>query len=224
MKHESFNESAEMYLKTISELVVQDGPVPISAVAERLGVSCVSATEMVHRLQEHGLLNHQPYKGVHLTEDGHQRAAIVVRTHRLWECFLADRLGFAWDAVHDLACRLEHATAPEIADALEVYLNYPRTCPHGNPIPSIVGEVVQIDEQPLSALLPGQTAIITRVHPETDELLRYLSELELVPGVVVTLREVAPFDGPLVMGTANGLRYLSRMVAGQIFVRLETDS
>lgn len=224
MKHESFNESAEMYLKTVSELAVADAPVPISAVAERLGVSSVSATEMVHRLQEHGLLNHQPYKGVQLTDVGHQKAAGVVRRHRLWECFLTDHLGFGWDVVHELACRLEHATAPEIADALEEYLGYPQTCPHGNPIPDTAGLIEEVCERPLLSLQPGQSAVITRIHPETDDLLRYLSELELVPGISVTLREVAPFHGPLVLATATHTHYLGQMVAGHVYVRLEDES
>jgi DtxR family Mn-dependent transcriptional regulator len=221
MKHESFNESVEMYLKTVSELAMQEEPVPISAVADRLGISCVSATEMIHRLQEHGLLNHQPYKGVHLTDAGQQKAAEVVRIHRLWECFLVDHLGLAWDRVHDLACRLEHATATEIADVLDAFLDHPRTCPHGNPIPSAAGDVMEVEERPLSTLQPGQTAVIARIHPETDALLRYLSELELVPGVHITLQEVAPFRGPLILSTQDGIHYLGQVVAQHIFVRLE---
>ena len=92
MKHYSFNESAEMYLKTVSELADNCAPVPISAVAERLGVSPVSATEMVHRLQENGLLSHFPYRGVTLTEAGWRQAAGVVRSHRLdGDGWLSDR-------------------------------------------------------------------------------------------------------------------------------------
>ena len=107
MKHEPFNESVEMYLKTASELTAGDSPVPISALADRLGVSAVSATEMVHRLCERGLLDHKPYKGVILTADGDRRAYRVIRRHRLWECFLADHRSL-------LGPRL-HRPAPEVA-------------------------------------------------------------------------------------------------------------
>lgn len=221
MKHESFNESAEMYLKTVSELTACEGPVPISAVAHRLGVSAVSATEMVHRLAENGLLNHQPYKGVHLTEVGRKQATSVVRSHRLWERFLTDCLGFGWDEVHELACRLEHATAPQITDALEVFLNYPETCPHGNPIPDQTGTERMVRGIPLMRLAPGQTATITSIHPETEEILVYLAEQGLKPGVCLTMKEIAPFNGPVVFIAGGSIHYLGQIVAAHLFVQPE---
>lgn len=218
MKHDSFNESAEMYLKTVSELAVGDAPVAISALAGRLGVSAVSATEMVHRLQESGLIDHRPYKGITLTGDGHHLAAGVIRSHRLWECFLVDRLKLPWDDIHELACRLEHATDPRVTDALDVYLGYPLTCPHGNPVPSSDGSVVEPADQPLTTLCPGQSAVISRIHPETPELLSYLSDLGLTPGTRITLKELAPFQGPLVVLVRDDIRYLGTEGAAQIFV------
>lgn len=219
MKHEPFNESAEMYLKTVSELTVGDAPVAISALAGRLGVSAVSATEMVHRLQESGLIDHRPYKGITLTKDGRQQAAGVIRSHRLWECFLVDHLKLPWDEVHELACRLEHATDPQVTDALDVYLDYPLTCPHGSPIPASDGTVVEPDDCPLTALCPGQSAAITRIHPETPELLTYLSDLSLTIGTRITLKELAPFQGPLVLLVRDDIRYLGEECAAHIFVR-----
>ena len=216
MKHESFNESAEMYLKTVSELAGPDTLAPISALADRLGVSAVSATEMVHRLQEHGLVAHQPYRGVGLTDSGQQLAAEVVRRHRLWECFLFERLGLPWDQVHDYACRLEHATVPAVTEALDAYLGRPTACPHGNPIPAANEPMF---EQPLANLPVGSSAVIVRVYPETDCLLSYLAELELLPGQRVTLREIAPFQGPLVLLTAAGVRHIGREAAAQVYVR-----
>ncbi len=219
MKHDSFNESTEMYLKTVSELTVSDAPVPISALAERLGVSAVSATEMVHRLQEHGLVTHQPYKGVCLTSDGRRQAAGVVRSHRLWERFLADRLGLPWDAVHDLACRLEHATDPQVTEALDAYLGHPATCPHGNFIPPADGETIAAADCPLAELRPGQTAVITRVYPESPDLLRYLAEMGLTTGARVTLREIAPFHGPLVLSVGAAVHHVGQEAAAPIYAR-----
>ena len=216
MKHESFNESAEMYLKTVSELAGPATLAPISALADRLGVSAVSATEMVHRLQEHGLVAHQPYRGVGLTENGQQLAAEVVRRHRLWECFLFERLGLPWDQVHDFACRLEHATVPAVTEALDAYLGRPATCPHGNPIPATADATA---DQPLGSLLVGGSAVVVRIYPETDGLLSYLAELNLLPGQRVTLREIAPFQGPLVLLTAAGICHVGREAAAHIYVR-----
>lgn len=221
MKHDSFNESAEMYMKTIAELGDADKPVPISALAGRLGVSAVSATEMIHRLEHNGLIAHYPYKGVALTDPGRRQAVEVIRSHRLWECFLTGHLGISWQEAHDLACRLEHATDAVVTDALEVYLGHPATCPHGNPIPMACGAVAPPDGRPLAAMRPGQQAIIIRVHPESRELLAYLGEMGLRVGTRVTLQEVTPFHGPLVLRTVQGLSYLAQEAAGQIFVRDE---
>ena len=216
MKHESFNESAEMYLKTVSELAAPDALAPISALADRLGVSAVSATEMVHRLQEHGLVAHQPYRGVGLTDSGRQLAGEVVRRQRLWECFLFERLGLPWAEVHDYACRLEHATTPAVTEALDAYLGRPAFCPHGNPIPALI---TPPDEQPLGELPIGRSAVVVRVYPETDGLLGYLAELDLLPGRCFTLREIAPFQGPLVLLTDAGIRYVGREAAAHVYVR-----
>lgn len=221
MIHESFNESVEMYLKTVCELAAGgDVPVPISALAKRLSISTVSATEMVHRLCEQGLLKHTPYKGVTLTADGKQRALRVIRRHRLWECFLADHLDIAWQAVHDNACQLEHATANEVTEALAAFLNEPTTCPHGNPIPTTDGRVSLPDDRPLSELTPGDRGAITRIHPESRLLLDYLAARELVPGQSIVFDEVAPLNGPLMVTVGEDVHALGREVAARIFVAI----
>lgn len=220
MKHESFHESAEMYLKTASELAGTNTPTPIAALAGRLGVSAVSATEMVHRLQEQGLLAHQPYRGISLTAAGQQLADEVVRRHRLWECFLYERLGLPWHEVHDHACRLEHATTPAVTEALDTFLGHPTACPHGNPIG---GHAAAPAERPLSELPVGGTAVLVRVHPESEGLLCYLAELDLLPGRRVTLREISPYQGPMVLQTDMGVRYIGREAAAHVHIRLLTE-
>lgn len=219
MKHDSFNESAEMYLKTVSELAVGGDPVPISALAGRLGVSPVSATEMIHRLEDHGLVYHRPYKGIVLTPNGAKQAFEVIRSHRLWERFLADTLGLPWHEVHAFACRLEHATDNSVTDALDTFLGYPATCPHGNPIPDLNGSVREAAAVPLTGLRPGESAEIVRIHPESNELLAYLSEIGLITGRSITLRDVVPFGGPLVLQVEDDLRYLGQEAAAKIFIR-----
>ncbi len=219
MKHESFNESIEMYLKTISELAEDDALVPISGLAERLGVSTVSATEMVHRLREQGLLDHTPYKGVILTEDGRRRACRVIRRHRLWERFLADYLGLPWQQVHDFACQLEHATADEVTEALAAFLGNPQTCPHGNPIPTADWDLPDITDQPLNEWSPGDAGTITRIHPESILLLDYLAGRGIQPGQQVIFNEVAPFNGPLMMEINGQTHALGKEIAAHIFGR-----
>lgn len=219
MRHDSFNESTEMYLKTVSELAVRDEPVAISALANRLEVSPVSATEMVHRLRESGLIDHLPYKGISLTAKGRQQADGVIRSHRLWERFLADQLALPWDRVHAMACRLEHATDPQVMDALDRFLGYPDNCPHGNPIPRPDDVAVLRVDYPLVIVNPGCTVVVSRVHPETDALLAYVAELGLILGKPVTVREFLPFQGPLVLLVGGEVRYVGREAAARIYVR-----
>jgi DtxR family Mn-dependent transcriptional regulator len=191
------SESVEMYLKTVAELGGEHGPVPIGRVAERLGVSPVSANEMMKRLGEQQLIEHQMYKGVSLTDDGRRLANSVIRRQRLWECFLVGHLNLDWAKVHDLACDLEHATSPEVTEALAHYLGDPSRCPHGNPIPDPDGAVGQEDDLTLSRLKVGQSGRIRAIVPESSELLAYLAERGLFPGQSLTVVEAAPLNGPL---------------------------
>ncbi|MDX1665294.1 MAG: metal-dependent transcriptional regulator [Candidatus Promineifilaceae bacterium] len=230
MKHAPFNESAEMYLKTVSELSLAGGMAPTSAVARRLAVSPVSATEMIHRLEEQGLVAHVPYRGTTLTADGARMARAIERCHRLWECLLFSHLGLAWEAVHELACRLEHATDPTVVDALDAYLGFPSTCPHGNTIDR-AGTDAEAAEAPLllplASLAVGESATIRAIRPESSLLLKHLVQQGLQPGRVVTVLEVAPFDGPLLLALGGNptpahpapeQRAVGQEVAAHLFV------
>lgn len=220
MKHESFNESTEMYLKTAVELANGSGDlVPISALAERLGVSVVSATEMVHRLQKQGLLAHTPYKGVSLTAAGSRQATALIRSHHLWERFLLEKLGFAWEEVHDLACRLEHATDTAVAERLADFLGNPPTCPHGNPTPDADGRIADPQDISLDTLAPGQSGEINRIYPESSLLLNYLAKRQLKPGQKITIQEIAPYNGPIAVACDDQIYHLGQEIAARIFVK-----
>ncbi len=213
------SESVEMYLKTIFELAAEGAePVAISSVARRLGVSSVSATEMIKRLVEQGVVLHTPYKGVELTELGYRRALSVLRRHRLWERFLVDRLGIPWAASHDPACRLEHATSDEVVEALARYLGYPATCPHGNEIPTPEGTVEVRPAVPLSQMEVGGRGVVARVYPEETTLLEYLGERGIYPGQPVFVEDIAPYSGPLSVRIGEQTVALGRTIAAHIFV------
>jgi len=222
MKHDSFNESTEMYLKTVVELANGAGkPVPISALADRLGVSTVSATEMVHRLQDQKLLDHTPYKGVSLTGKGQHWATALIRAHHMWECFLVEKLQMPWEKAHDYACQLEHATETAVTEALAAYLDQPTTCPHGNPIPSQQGEIDHPDDLALTAVQPGQSGIIQRIYPESTLLLDYLAGRGLKPGNRFTVSKIEPFNGPIIVDCCEQTHPLGQEVAAHIFVTIE---
>ncbi len=219
MKHDSFNESIEMYLKTVTELTVEDGPVSISSLAERLGVSTVSANEMVHRLKERGLLEHMPYKGVNLTTSGKRKATALIRSHHMWECFLVDKLNIPWEQAHDSACRLEHATDTAVTEALASFLNHPPTCPHGNITPDADGNRATVNDVPLTELAPGESGIISRIYPESTLLLEYLATRELKPGRPLCVEEIAPFNGPIMVRCCDDLHPLGEEIATHIFIK-----
>jgi DtxR family Mn-dependent transcriptional regulator len=216
-------ESAEMYLKTIAELALHRDLVPVTSVAERLGISTVSASEMIRRLAEKDLLIHEPYKGVYLTETGRKEANGVIRRQRLWERFLVDKLGIAWELVHDMACRLEHATDAIVTDALDEFLKHPTTCPHGNPIPSTTGLMPSGEGTPLSGLLAGEKGLVLRIHPVSEEIVRYLDERGVEPGKVIEVREITPLDGLQAIVIDGEPHVLGRMIASHIIVRHAGD-
>jgi len=211
--------SVEHYLKAIYELGQEEHVVSLSALAEELSISMVSANEMVKKLVKRGLITYEPYKGVALTPEGRAQALTVIRRHRLWERFLADVLGLDWDRVHEEACRLEHATSPLVEERLAQFLGWPETCPHGYPVPTPEGEVAREAGIPLSEMKPGTRGIVLSV-PEEPELLQYLGNLGLVPQAEFEVEAVVPFDGPLTVRVDSTQHVMGRNVASQIMVRL----
>jgi DtxR family transcriptional regulator, Mn-dependent transcriptional regulator len=192
------SKSTEMYLKAMAELGEGD-VVAVGRLAGRLGVTNVSANEMVKRLTEHGLVSHALYKGVTLTEKGQAAACSVLRRQRLWECFLYDHLKIEWAKLYELACSLEHATAPEVTEALSVFLGDPKFCPRGNPIPAADGSFERLNGIPLRAVPVGSRVYVLAVNATETNVLKYLQERGILPGRELTVLESAPMDGPLTL-------------------------
>ena len=198
MTSHNLSESTEMYLKAVVEIGDRD-VVAVSRLAERLNVTPVSANEMVHRLDDQGLIEHTPYKGVALTGKGRRAAFNVLRRQRLWEVFLYEHLKIEWAQIYELACSLEHATAPEVTEALAVFLGNPRTCPRGNPIPDVDGSFTPLDGVPLSEIATGITVSVLAVNATEADVLRYLQERDILPGQELTVLEASPLQGPLTL-------------------------
>ena len=166
-------------------------------------LSDATVTQLFKSLAEQGYVDHTPYRGVELTEKGARVAAELVRHHRLLELYLVRHLGYSWDQVDAEAERLEHVISEYFEDRLDALLGHPTEDPHGDPIPSKTGEVIAPHTQPLSALQPGDSAIVRRVNDDNAEMLRYLAALRLGPGARVTLLERTPFGGPLRLRIEN---------------------
>jgi DtxR family transcriptional regulator, Mn-dependent transcriptional regulator len=192
------SDAVQDYAKAIYSLEARsDQPVPTSAIAERMGVSAASASAMVKRLSEQGLLTHAPYRGVELTSQGRQVALEVLRHHRLLELYLAVHLDVPWDRVHEEAEALEHALSEDLERRIAAKLHHPTHDPHGDPIPSAELEVDDGDTRSLDALEVGDHGRFVRVSDSNPEMLRYLRERGIALGERFELVDRQPFDGPL---------------------------
>lgn len=191
------SQAVEDYLKAIYKLQSDAGKVSTSALADYLGVAAPSATNMITRLVESGMLRHDRYRGVELTQAGAQAALEVIRHHRLWELFLAESLKVPLERVHAEAERLEHTLSEDLEEDLDRALGHPTVDPHGDPIPGKDGTVIPISRQTLAELVVGAPARIARVPDSDPELLRYLGELGLLPDSHVTILRKSPFGGPI---------------------------
>ena len=182
MPGKELTSAVEDYLKAIYALGAEGKRATTSALAERMQVSAPSATAMMKRLAELGLVERAPYRGVVLTDKGRLCALEVLRHHRLLERYLADSLGMSLDEVHAEADRLEHVLSEELEARIDEALGYPTVDPHGDPIPDRALRIATITSRTVADLDLGDTAVVARVPDGNPELLRYLAGIALVPG------------------------------------------
>jgi DtxR family Mn-dependent transcriptional regulator len=212
----------ENYLKAIFKISEKEpGPVLTNALAAAMGTSAASATDMLKRLSEKHLVAYEKYRGVTLTPEGDRLATTLIRKHRLWEVFLVDKLGFAWDEVHDFAEQLEHIQGDSLTDRLDEFLGHPRFDPHGDPIPDAEGRWVRRPQVRLATLSPGQKGIVTGVDDHSSPFLQYLDELGIALGVAIELLERTAYDQSSKVRIAGKDYTLSEKVGQNLFLRLE---
>jgi DtxR family Mn-dependent transcriptional regulator len=212
---ETLTRSVEDYLKTIYRLS-ETRPAATSEIAQALDLSPASVSGMIKRLSEQRLLDHAPYRGAQLTEEGRRVALRMIRRHRLIESYLVATLGYSWDAVHDEAERLEHAVSDTLVERMAAALGHPTSDPHGDPIPDVDGSMIEEDVVPLSELPSGTEFSIRRVGAGDPELLRHLAERGLRPGVSVTVVERQPFNGPITIRLGNSEQVIGTEVARRL--------
>jgi DtxR family Mn-dependent transcriptional regulator len=188
--------SAEMedYLKAIYQIKQREGePVSTSSIADLLEVTPPTATSMMEKLEQRGLVEREKYKGVELTEEGETVALEVLRHHRLIETYLAERLGYDWAEVHDEADRLEHHISEEFEERVAAVLDDPEVDPHGDPIPTDALEPLGDDEDAaLSDHDEGETVVVQRVRDRDPEELSYLQDAGITPGTQLVVDEDPP--------------------------------
>ena len=219
------------YLAAIFKLTQENERVTTSALAEMMCVSPPAASSMLKRLQDSGFVERSAPDGITLTRQGDLAALQLIRRHRLLEVFLVEVMGFTWDQVDVEAHRLEHSVSAAFEERMDRLTNYPTRCPHGDLIPRKDGTMPDERLLPVTALEPGQFGVLQRVGNKEPSILRYLSQLKLVPGRQLRLVDLAPFNGPVTLellnltngdAQANPTQILGSELADSLFVQLAT--
>ncbi|MBP6810063.1 MAG: metal-dependent transcriptional regulator [Saprospiraceae bacterium] len=211
----------ENYLKAIFKIAEKEpGPVLTNALAAEMGTSAASATDMLKRLSDKQLVAYEKYRGVTLSEAGSRLATSLIRKHRLWEVFLVDKLGFAWDEVHEFAEQLEHIQGENLTERLDDFLGHPRFDPHGDPIPDAKGRWQHRTQTRLLTLSPGQRGIVTGVDDHSPTFLQYLAEMGLSLGAELEVLERTAYDQSAKVRIGEREAVLSEKVGQNLFVRI----
>ncbi|MGH9089539.1 MAG: metal-dependent transcriptional regulator [Acidimicrobiales bacterium] len=218
---EGYHPPVEEYLETVHSLI-EEGVPPIQArLAERLGRSAPSVSEMLDRLADEGYVRRQG-RVVELTDKGSALAEKVVRRHRLAERLLVDVIGLEWHKVHHEAGRWEHVISDDVEARLVDLLGDPVTCPHGNPIPGSHQRSPLVAQVPLADVEPGTKVRLERISEDVEvdmDSLLYLDEHGFVPGATAVVAARVP-DGTLVLAVGEGTVAFGPALARHLHVAL----
>jgi len=212
-------QSKEDYIKSIYFLQKEDESVATSAIAKYLGIGDGSVTDMVKKLSGEGLINYEPYQGVTLTPSGNRLALKMIRRHRLWEMFLVQFLGYTWDEIHDEAEVLEHVTSDDLEERIDRALGYPKVDPHGDPIPTATGDIIEITYKNLSDCAEGEHGVVVRVKDESQEILKFMTKLGLCLNKNISVVQKIKFDGSVIIKIDGREIPLSEKLAHSIFIQ-----
>lgn len=207
----------EDYLKVIYKLS-KTGQVTTSRIANALGVTPASVTTMLKKLSKLNLIKYTPYKSITLTKTGKKMALEVLRHHRLLELYLSQSLGMPLSKVHTEADRLEHFISEEFEDKISELLGRPIKDPHGAPIPTKDGRVLESSLSRLSDTEEGDTVVIKRVPDEDGEMLEYLTDRGVLPETLVEIQKIEPFEGPLTLKIGDDIQQISHKLGRHIHV------
>ncbi len=215
-----FSQSEENYIKAIFHLSLKekDG-ISTNSIARRLDTKASSVTDMIKKLSEKKIVLYKKYQGVTLTDLGRNIATNVIRKHRLWEVFLVQKLNFSWDEVHEVAEQLEHIKSPKLIDELDAFLGYPKTDPHGDPIPDKDGNLHTIEKILLSNCEEGEEGICIGVDDSSSDFLQFLDKQEIELGQHIKIIEKEPFDKSLVIEVQGKTMTISNKIASNLYIQ-----
>jgi DtxR family transcriptional regulator, Mn-dependent transcriptional regulator len=210
----------EDYLEEIKRLEEDDERITATVIARILEVSLPSASEMLKRLASERYLERKKNGAIVLTPEGRRLAHTMLRRHRLIECLLVQKLGMAWYEVHGEAHKLEHALSARVEEAMAKALDYPDYCPHGHPICPVDLRALRR----LSELAPGESGPVAQISELKEDVLPYLDKIGVRPGVTVSVKDVAPMQGPMTVETEAGPTSLGRELAGLVRVSVPEET
>lgn len=210
----------ENYLKIIYHLShTEESGISTNAIAQKIDTKASSVTDMIKKLKEKELINHEKYQGVTITPLGMQTAKMIIRKHRLWEVFLVDKLNFNWDEVHDVAEELEHIKSEKLINALDAFLGYPKEDPHGDPIPNAKGEIPYREKELLTETTANNDYMCVGVKDTSSAFLQYLDRQKIALGSTFKVLKHETFDQSVTILFQKNELTLSKVVAQNLFVK-----
>ncbi len=221
----SVSPNVQDYAKAVYALQSRSAGEAVSTndLADRLGVTAGSVSAMVHKLDDLGLVEHEPYRGVRLTGEGRAVALEVLRHHRLIELFLAQELGMGWDRVHAEAEVLEHVLSEELEQLIATRLGNPTVDPHGDPIPTDEFEIEETPTRSLDELSTGAVGRFVRVSDSDPKMLRYLTGQGVTLGDRLEVTGRQPFGGPVFVRLGDGELALGGELAKAMRIEVEVE-
>ena len=218
VRRRALSRSQEDYLKALYHLGERGGIVTTSQLAERLGVSPASATEMLGKLDALDLVTHDRYRGASLTSDGEAVALEIVRHHRLLEMYLTEKLGYTWDEVHEEAELLEHVISERMEQRIFDALGRPEVDCHGDPIPTLEGRVLERAYRALDRVRAGEALVVRRVSDRDADKLRAVQRLGLRLGARVEVLAESEYEGPVHVRVDGRRRQVPLGIAREVFL------
>tara|TARA_R110001583_G_scaffold142022_1_gene294302 strand:- start:925 stop:1581 length:657 start_codon:yes stop_codon:yes gene_type:complete len=214
------SQAEENYLKEIYALGEETHELlSTNSIAKKMKTKASSATDMLQKLSNKGLVNYTKYKGARLSRKGETIAMTIVRKHRLWETFLVEKLGYNWDEVHDIAEQLEHIQSKTLTNRLDAFLEYPTRDPHGHPIPNINGKIVTSESIILADLNINEEGILIGVKDASDNFLKYLNKINITIGDNIKILDIEPFDNSVTISSDTKQITISGNVAKNLYIK-----
>jgi DtxR family Mn-dependent transcriptional regulator len=219
----NYSTSEENYIKSIFHLQGKGNSVTTNELSNELKTRPASVTDMMKKLKAKKLLHYKPYRGFSLTNEGNRVALGIIRRHRLWEYFLAEKLKFSWDEVHEVAEELEHVSNKKLTDKLDEFLGFPRVDPHGDPIPDANGKIEDNNQICITELTLNKPAVVCKVSNQKSEILELLKHNNISIGSKLEVKKKFEFDNSLEIKIGRQPSFIiSEQLSKNIFVTYGT--